>query len=259
MKMERAQCLATVLALSLFGVACGDSTGPNAETASVSLSISVPQAAAAPVSIGGPFAVITQDDGENTLVISRAAVIVREIQLHRQGAVCMDSTSGDDDDCEEFEVGPFLTELPVDGTVRNAFSVVAPAGVYDRVDFKVHKPDDDTPSDLEFLNAHPEFVGVSVRVEGTFNGTDFVFLQDLNEEQEISLIPAIVVDETTEFVNVTLEIDVATWFMNGSTLIDPVSANKGNEFEALVEANIQNSIDAFEDNDRDGVDDDDPN
>ena len=41
------------------------------------------------------------------------------------------------------------------------------------------------------------------------------------------------------------------------TLLDPASANEGGANESVVENNIENSIDAFEDDDRDGDDDDD--
>ncbi len=53
-------------------------------------------------------------------------------------------------------------------------------------------------------------------------------------------------------VNLTLELDVGTWFLSGGTLVDPDSANDGGENEGLVENNIKNSIDAFRDDDRNG-------
>ncbi len=259
MKMQRSISLFTVLALSFFGVACSDSTSPNADTATATLSFSVPQAQAqAQASIGGPQGVLEQNDGQNTLTLTSVQMVIREIELHREFSVCDDSFLGDNDECEEFETGPFLAELPLDGTMATSFSVVVPDGTYDQVDFTIHKPSDDV-RDVDFLLANPDFDGVSIRVEGSFNGEAFVFLQDLNEEQEIALLPPVTVDATTSAINVTLEIDVETWFVNGDGfLINPVSANVGNDLEGLVEENIKNSIDAFKDDDRDGVDDDDP-
>lgn len=255
MKMQRTINLLTVLALSAFGAACSDSTSPNADTASVSLSFFVPQAPPAQALLSGPQGAITQGDGLNTLTLSRVAMVVREIELKRQFELCDDSL---DDVCEEFEVGPFLAELPLDGTMATSFSIVVPEATYDEIEFDIHMPTDGAVEDNEFLIAHPDFDGVSIRVEGTYNGEPFVFLQDLNEHQERAFSPLLVIDETTNAINVTLSIDVSNWFVNtDGTLIDPVSANKGNEFEGFVEENIKNSIDAFEDDDRDGVSDDD--
>ncbi len=59
-------------------------------------------------------------------------------------------------------------------------------------------------------------------------------------------------------VKVTLRLDVSTWFLNaGNTgLVDPASANKGGVNENVVRDNIRASIDAFRDDDSDGLDDD---
>ena len=58
--------------------------------------------------------------------------------------------------------------------------------------------------------------------------------------------------------NVTLRIDVATWFLNagGTALVNPATANKGQPNEGVVKDNIEASIDAFRDDDHDGHDDD---
>ncbi len=260
MKIPRSINLRSVLALSILGVACSDSAslGPNAETAAVSLSFFVPQAPAAAVSFDGPQGVITQNVDGDVLVIDRVQMVVREIELKRQFEICEDDSSGDNDDCEEFEVGPFLADLPLDGSTAMSFSIVVPDGVYDELEFEIHKPEDDSSEDIEFLLDHPEFKDVSIRVEGTFNGEAFLFLQDLNEDQEMNLNPALEVPgmDGPGPINLTLSVDVSTWFVNvDGSLIDPESANKGNEFESLVEDNIENSIDVFGDDDRDGDDD----
>ena len=183
--------------------------------------------------------------------------MIREIELERQFDECEDDFSNNN--CEEFEIGPFLLELPLDGSVIGIGDVDVPPGFYDELEFEVHKPSDDTPDDLAFLEAHPEFKDVSIRVEGVFNGGDpFTFLQDLNEDQEIDLDPPLEVTAESPPLNLTLEFDVSVWFRDGSgILVDPVSANKGGENEDLVEENIKRSIELFEDDDRDGHRDDD--
>lgn len=241
------------LSLLVALVACGDSgTGPDAsEDGRTRVTLSAVSAQA----LGGgaaASAALLQDGQGNTLELTRVALVIREIELELQFDECEDDFS--DDNCEEFEVGPFLLELPLDGGVIGIGDIDVPPGLYDELEFEVHKPSDDTPDDLAFLQAHPEFKGVSIWVEGIFNGGDpFIFLQDLNEDQEIDLDPPLEVIAESLPLNLTLEIDVSGWFRDVSgTLIDPLSANKGGDNEDLVEENIKNSIELFEDDDRDG-------
>jgi hypothetical protein len=247
--------LSVLLAL----VACDDGVSP-ASSVGVQLSVAVDRSAPAGVSdfaTGGFAADITESDGTHTLVVTRVAMVLREVELERLSTSdCPDGVE-DDDACEEFEAGPFLIELPLDGSVTTMVSVDADPDVYDEVEFEIHKPEDDSADDLAFLGTYPEFAGVSIRVEGTYDGEPFVFLQDMDAEQEMPLIPPLEVVEGAGPINLTLTLDVSSWFRNGSgDLIDPSEANKGGAFEDLVEANIEASIDLFEDDDRDGEDDD---
>ena len=252
----------TFLALVLTGaIACTDTVAPVGDregdaTPSVSLAVAVGSAGAAASS--APSFDLMFNDGANTLDISRVAIVLREVELKLvEDDDCEDSSDGDDDDCEEFEVGPFLLELPLDGEVVHLVSLddVTP-GIYDELEFDIHKLDDDTPEDLALLAEHPDFRDVSIRVEGTFNTVSFTFLTDLNEEQELDLVPPLVIGQETS-TTVTLLLDVESWFRLGDgTLIDPVTANKGGENENLVRDSIRDSIEGFEDEDQDGSEDD---
>ncbi|MFQ5679094.1 MAG: hypothetical protein ACE5HP_06515 [Gemmatimonadota bacterium] len=266
--MSRHQAFLAAIASGTFLLAAcsGDgTTGPNPGPGGgedVSLSISVPTS-------GGNFSVgagspvhfdLVFDQGGDNLTITRVAMVLREVELKKQEEdQCEDSSGGtDNDDCEEFEVGPFLLELPMDGSVETLVTLddVDP-GVYDELEFDIHKPEDDGGEDMAFLQENPDFRDVSIRVEGTFNGEPFVFLTDLNEEQEVDLVPPLIVGETPNTTNVTLVLDVGTWFLApGNSLIDPATANKGGENENLVRDNIRNSIEGFEDEDKDGEHDD---
>lgn len=269
--------LPLVAALSV-AVGCGDGaniTGPGsgggqATESQVSLSFMVRGVGAPTTGLAAPSFDLVQNDGANTLTITRVAIVLREIELERLDDECDDdSGSGDGnsgsseddggsgDGCEEFETGPMLLELPLDGTVLQDISLAGvAAGMYDEIEFDIHKPEDDGPEDLAFLQQQPDFRHVSIRVEGEFNGSPFTYLTDLNEEQEVDLVPPLVVGENGA-TNVTLSIDVGTWFVeaDGSTLIDPATANKGGPNEQLVEDNIERSIEGFEDSDHDGDDD----
>jgi hypothetical protein len=240
--------LAAVVTAAVLG-ACSDGTGP-AGSRTVSLSL---------VSAGtGPsFSVAAGDTieaGGNTLVLERVQIVLREIELKRLNHDACDSIAGDDDGCEEFETGPLLVDLPLGGDIASVLSVTIDTGTYDELEFEIHKPSDDDQQDLDFLAAHPDFADVAIRVTGTFNGTPFVYETDRNAEQEIDLVPPLVITESTGATNVTLRVDARTWFMVGGVLVNPQTANKGGANESAVNENVKNSFEAFEDRDRDGDD-----
>lgn len=237
--------------------ACDDSTGP-ADGTSLSLSVGVPAASqfGAPLArIDGLASAQTYDDGTNVLVIERVALVLAEIEL--EGVDDDDCEDGDViDDCDEFEAGPYLLELPLDGSIDQVVSIQVPAGVYEELEFEIEVPDDDTGPEADFVAANPDFEGVSIRVEGTFNGEPFVYLSDLDEEQELELDPPLEITEGADATNLTLSLDISGWFVDGNgDLIDPASANDDGPNEGLVEDNIERSLEAYEDDDRDGDDD----
>jgi len=247
----------------LAAAACSEGT---TGTVSLALTTARPLGAAlasAPVSIAAAPQVTTAGDstvialGNDTIVLRSIEVVLREIELKRVEADSCDSVM-DNDDCEEFEVGPTLITLPLgSAATATVISVSAPAGMFDRLEFEVHKPDATT--DAAFIAAHPNFADVSIRVTGTFSNagtrTDFTFTSDLNEKQEIVLDPPLTVAEGAG-TNVTLRLDIARWFVSGTALVDPATANKGGQNENVVRDNIRGSIDAFRDDNHDGHDDD---
>ena len=98
-------------------------------------------------------------------------------------------------------------------------------------------------------------VDKSIRVQGTFNGAPFTYETDLNVKQELNLSPPLMIDNATGTTNVTVRIDLDAWFRDGSgNLVNPGSGNKGGANEGLIKENIKQSMEAFEDEDRDGDD-----
>jgi hypothetical protein len=254
-------------AFALGSVACSDST---AGTVSLALSTVRPAAPvlapalAASASASAPSVAAVGDStiiavGNDTIILRSVEVVLREIELERVEVPDCDSISGNDD-CEKFETGPVLVNLPLGATATvTEVAIDAAPGMYNELEFDIHKPDE--VDDAAFIAAHAAFADVSIRVTGTFSqsGTrsDFTYTTDLNEEQEIVLDPPLTVTEGAT-TNVTLRLDVATWFLSGggTALVDPATANKGGANENLVRDNIRASIDAFRDDDRDGLDDD---
>lgn len=242
--------------------ACGDGspTGPGGNTGgSVSLSLAIGIQAPVPAINSPANFNVVYSDGANTIDISRVAMVLREVELELQNDdSCDDGIPDVDDLCEKFEVGPILLELPLDGTVNQVLSIAGvPAGTYDEVEFNIHRPSQGSVEDNPFIAANPDFADVSIRVEGTFNGTDFIYTTDLMDNQRLGLAPALVVtDGVSTSTNVTLKADLSTWFQAADgSLLDPVTANEGGPNESWVDNQIKASIDAFEDRNRDGSED----
>jgi len=235
--------------------ACSEGGSPSSDP-QVNFNVATRPAAAAAMSslamatAGTPE---TFTDGSNTLIVEQVQMVLREIELKR-----VETASGCDgsDACEKLEVGPLLLDLPLGtGGAAHSFSVDVPAGSYDEIEFEVHKPSNDDASDAAFLQAHPEFAGVSVKVAGTYNGQPFTYVTDLDAEEEIELNPPLVTAESTA-TDLTLLVDLDRWFRDGANhLVDPATAGAGNVNDNLVRDNIRGTLRAFEDEDHDGTDD----
>lgn len=240
--------LFSVLSVGLLA-ACSDGMGPGSQ---VSLSFAGGTVAAAPdlAFAAGPIT-----DGANTLELSSVEVVLREIELKRQEVTDCD-VSPKPPGCEEFEVGPVLVPVPLDGNPATEVTIDIEPGTYTEIEFDVHKISSGDEEDAEFRLLHPEFVETSIRVQGTFNGVPFTYTTDLDVEQEHNLVPALEIGETTASTNVTVYFGLSQWFRDAQgNLVDPATGNKGGENESLIKENIKQAIDAFEDKDRDGVED----
>lgn len=237
-------------------VACDDSTGPRGSVPlSLSFTTAPPLGGASPALMD-----VTIAEGGNTLVIRGAEFVLREVEFERTEAVADCDVPEGEDTCEEVEAGPFLVGLPLSGSPQEVPVVVLetsiPEGSYDEVEFDVHKLGGGDPVLIDAAGeAFP--TDVSIRVGGTWDDgsgpVGFTFTSDLDEEQEYAFSPPIVADAVN---NVTLRVDVRSWFRDASgALINPETANKGGINEQQVTVNIRASIEAFEDDDHDGVED----
>lgn len=259
---QAAQRLGVALAL-LGAAACSDSS--RGGTLSLSLSTrAAPGALVAPgvtAGLAAPAVLAAGDTtvialGNDTLILRSVDVVLRKIELKRVETASCDSIS-DNGDCEEFAAGPVLASFPL-GTTNTAaaVSVAAPPGQYDELEFELHRTDTTANQEAAFIAANPAFKNISIRVTGTFSHagvrSDFVYTSDLDASQEIALLPPLDVTAGTS-ANLTVRLDVSIWFSSNGALVDPASANKGGQNEGVVKHNIEQSIDAFEDDDHDGL------
>ena len=256
--MKRPSVLTAAL-VALVAAACGDGAGPG-RTVSLSFATRLPAGGlaagpfAAPRSAGIIQAGDTMTDGTNTLIVTSAQIVLREIELKRQ-EVANCNVEPRPAGCEDFEVGPVLVDLPLGPGATEQVTVEIPNGTYTEVEFELHKISNDDPEDAAFRAAHPAFVDRSIRVQGTYNGVAFTYESDLDVEQELDLVPPLVIADSVAATNLTIRVGLANWFRGlDGKLVNPASGNKGGANESLVKENIKQSIEAFEDRDEDGHD-----
>lgn len=260
----------------LLAAGCSDALGPGSQGAPRNMSMtfgSSPSSSTAPSAriVGSPSAAladVSASDQTNALVITKAQLVLGELEVKKiETAVCEDeqatttstdgSASVDADACEKVETGPLLVDLPLNGSVGSSVNFTVPADTYRELKMRVRTVEASDAGGAAFLAANPSFAGVSIRVEGTFNGQAFVFTSSMNADLEIEFASPVVVDH--DGLNVTVNVDVASWFRTDTGLvIDPITALSGGSNESIVANNIQASFHAFHDDDRDGHDDDGP-
>jgi len=261
--------LVTLGTIAGLAACSADSTAPGAagrQSMTVSFTTSASSGASASrIGLAGLSSSITDTSGSNVLVITKAQIVLARLELERADATCTseeaagdDDHHGDDDKCAELELAPTVVDLPMDSAVTTALNVTVAPGTYSSLEAKV-RPIETNKGHLgagtvAFIAAHQELVGVSVRVEGTFNGKAFTWTGSPRAELEIDFNPDLVVADSA--ANITMNVDVAKWFKtNSGALIDPATALDGRSNANLVERNIRASIHAFRDDDCDGHDD----
>ena len=273
--------------------ACGDGTGPSsankvgvgfqlARTSTASSMTAANVEGSAPrvpgttptITTSAAGMTITRDG--DVLVVTKAQLVVRNVKLKSATAVCSDdddddddddkstgkssNSSGsssrrdDDDDCAEIRAGPFLVNVPVNGADGARVAVAVPAGTYTSIRLWLHKVTGGDSADVAFRQANPDFRDISLRLEGTFNGTPFKFVNDVNAKLTVPLTKPLVI--ATGGADVTVAIDLSTWFLRSSGgLYSPTAANTPGQVRAQVQNNIRNAFRAFTDKNKDGRED----
>lgn len=217
--------------LALTAAACADilSTGSSRQA---SLTFGVPRLASTATSAA--FVVVTEDG--HTIDVQSVDVVFSEITFEGQNV-----DSGDDDDSDSdsdseragnarFRAGATTVSLPLEGGVITPFTGQIPLGTYTRLEM-----------DAEF-----------VRIKGTYDGQPFDVTLPVGTELELRLSPPLVVASSSDPVNVSINVDVASWFQSASgMIIDPrqlaTDATLRSEFRNRIRASFR----AFEDADRD--------
>ena len=239
---------APALLLAAAALACSDNpSGPEGQgTVAFQLATSGTGAAAA------PSLSISVTLGNDVLVISDVQFVARKIKLEQEDGSCpadIEDQPDQEEECPTLKLGPLLLDPPVVEGADPIFTVDLPAGVYDELQMQIHKPTGS--NDVAFIAANPDFDGVSIRVNGTWNGTPFTFTTDLTQVVEIDLEDPIEVVADGE-VSLTLLLDVRGWFLGqgGASLLNPIAPSQ--QDRSRIEQNIRQSFHAFQDDDEDG-------
>ncbi len=271
---------ATLAALT----ACSDGTSPNTAgqvgvgfqlaTSSMSaaaVSASAGVASATGVAVNATDAGLTIERGTDKIIITKAQLVVRDVKLKTAVATCVDddasssdvaadksgssnSTSDDDRDCPTIRVGPFLVDMPVSGADAGRVAVAVPEGTYSKIRLTIHKVTSGDSADLAFQKANPDFRDISVRLEGTYNGKPFTFVNDVEAKLNVPLTAPLSIKAGGD--NVTVTLDLAPWFVNpAGGLYNPADANTSGTVRAKAQNAIRSAFRAFRDKNRDGKED----
>jgi len=236
--------------------ACGsDVTGTNRQQVQLSFTTNATGAAASALR-SSPDIVV---GAANDLVLTKVQVVIDKIELNENDAtscVAEIEDANDDhahigDECEDVARDPILVDIPLDDAAHTVVNVPLAQGTYSKLEAKLEPARADATT---FNTANPNLVGKSIRVEGTYKGTAFVFTSSVRTSLEMEFNPPLVIDATS--TNATIAFDVRKWFLDSNgTVINPNTATPGSNALQKIEDNVHRSFRAFDDDDKSGVDD----
>jgi hypothetical protein len=252
------------LAASIAGCSADSSTTPDTTPGAVTFSVAsssaaTPAASRSPLSpsrtviASGTSLIIAL--GSDTLQLDTVNVVFARVRLRKlNDTACGDDGHDDaaDQNCAVLKEGPILVSLPLTAGAKTVFGVPAPSGTYTGIALWTHRPKraDSGPNQQEFLAAHPDYEGTSIRVFGKFNGVAFTWRGDPEVKIEQAFVPPLTVSDVSG-LQLTLKIDLASWFASSTnTLLDPRTTSY-----PQIALNIKNSFKAFEDKQHNGHDD----
>jgi hypothetical protein len=242
-----------VLALA----ACGsDVTGNNRQQVQLSFTTNATSGAAASALRMSPDITV---GSTSDLVLTKVQVVLDKIEMNENEAtscVAEIEAAGDDhaeagNECEDVARDPILVDIPLDDAAHTAVNVPLAQGTYSKLEAKLEPARAEATA---FNAANPNLVGKSIRVEGTYKGTAFVFTSSARTSLEMEFNPPLVIDASS--TNATISLDVRKWFLDSNNaVIDPTTATPGSSALQQIEDNVHRSFRAFEDDDKSGVDD----
>lgn len=223
--------LIILAALVISAIGCGDSdiSNPNSTASDKSVSISA--------KVDN-----TIDNPAEDILIEEAKALITEIEFELEG-------SGIE---HEIKPGPVVVHFNTSGGMTTFTTGNVPAGVYNKVKFQLHKPEDTEPiPDPEFREGTSGNLRYSFIIKGKYNGNSFVFKSRKSINLVINFSTPVNFREAGR--NITIIINTSSWFKNGNITLDPRDPSNENE----IDDNLKNSFRrAFRDDDKNGQPDD---
>jgi len=203
---------------------CSDSLVENDQNDNLSLSVK---------------STLQADNPANTLTITSAKFLIKEIEFENEGS----------SNSHEFRIGPYAVNLNMSGTLIEIIKGNIPSGMYEKIKFKIHKPEEFEPiPDPEFREGTSGQQRYSVIAKGQFNGINFVYKSRESINMKLTFQNLINISSTSAF-NITAIVNPYKWFSFNGNYIDPSNPNNTN----IIDDNIKDSFEnVFEDNDKDG-------
>lgn len=188
------------------------------------------------MSVQAAGSVLHKPDHE-TLHITSVKVLLKSIVFSRASS----------DDSSDVHTGSIVVDLNLDAKMTTMTATHVRPGVYDRVRFTLHKPEDnEVVGDSVFRQGPSGNQRFSVVITGLYHDTPFTFTARESAHQELPLVPPVTVPESGT-VNVTLKIDPYAWFTVEGLVLDPF--NQVSQIDDRIKGSFAS---AFKDNDHNG-------
>ncbi|MBN8547088.1 MAG: hypothetical protein J0L60_13235 [Ignavibacteria bacterium] len=175
------------------------------------------------------------------LVLDTVKILLRDIKFSKPTG-----------DSSNVKIGPMVIKLNLNGTPTEFAAGRIDATDYGKIKFRIHKLEDtELVPDPEFIDGFSPALRYSVIVKGRLNGIPFIYKSSKSAKQEVDFkkVLRFANDQRT---NVTLFVDVNTWFLKGTAFLDPTNAANFND----IDNNIKDSFKkAYRDNDKNGIED----
>ena len=181
-------------------------------------------------------------DNPASIIIEEAKGLITEVEIEQEP-----SGTG-----HHIRINPFVVYFNLNGALITVTSGTVPSGMYNKIKFKIHKPEDnETPPDPEFKEGPSGNQRFSFIIKGKFNGQSFVYKSRKTANLVVIFPFPINMQEIAR--NITVLVNPLLWFKNGLAELDPRDPNNAD----IIDNNIKNSFKrAFKDDNKDGLPDD---
>ncbi len=156
--------------------------------------------------------------------IDEAKLLIKTVQF-----------SAEDGEEYTFNTASFVVNLDLTGRANTVLVGAVPPGAWERLTFKIHKPEDDEAvPDPDFKEGSSGNQRFSVIVRGHVEGEPFVLKVRDSMRQRVAFSPPFRVREGDDPVVVTLLTDVDQWFVGrDGQVLDP---RRDDDVEAIADA-----------------------